>query len=223
MNSSTEEDYLKAIYKLTPKFPDGVLTSAIAEALETKASSVTDMLKKLSEKGYINYVKYQGVTLQPIGEEVAIRVIRKHRLWEVFLAEKLDFTWDEIHDIAEQLEHIVSVNLIDRLDKYLGFPKFDPHGDPIPDKNGKFQKVKDVALRDLNIGDVALLVGVREHSKEFLQYLENINLLLGSKIEVVNKFAFDESVLVKINGKSEIMLSSLLCKNISVTHEKPKK
>ena len=121
---------------LSAQYPEGVLTSAIAERMETKASSVTDMLKKLSEKGYINYVKYQGVTLQKKGSDVAVKVIRKHRLWEVFLCEKLDFTWDEIHEVAEQLEHITSVKLVDSLDKFLGFPKVDPHGDPIPDKNG---------------------------------------------------------------------------------------
>ncbi len=223
MNSSTEEDYLKTIYMLSAQYPEGVLTSAIAERMETKASSVTDMLKKLSEKGHIHYVKYQGVTLEKKGNDVAVKVIRKHRLWEVFLCEKLDFTWDEIHEIAEQLEHITSVKLVDSLDKFLGFPKVDPHGDPIPDKNGNFHKIKEVALRDLKIGDTAVVIGVREDSKEFLKYLESIKLLLGAKLEVINKFEFDESVLVKVNNENEIMLSSLVCKNLSVSHEKNKK
>ncbi len=208
---------------LSAQHSSGVSTSAIAERMETKASSVTDMLKKLSEKGFINYVKYQGVTLQQKGSDVAIKVIRKHRLWEVFLCTKLNFTWDEIHEVAEQLEHITSVKLVDSLDQFLGYPKVDPHGDPIPDKNGNFHKIKEVALRDLKVGEKAVLIGVREDSREFLKYLESIKLLLGSKMEVLNKFEFDESVLIKVNGGNEIMLSSLVCKNLSVTYDKNKK
>lgn len=137
MNSLTEENYIKAIYKLCEKSADAVSTNAIAEKMHTKAASVSDMLKKLSKKKLINYRKYQGVTLTAKGEKLALAIVRKHRLWELFLVQKLNFKWDEVHDIAEQLEHIQSDELVKRIDKFLDHPKFDPHGDPIPDVNGK--------------------------------------------------------------------------------------
>lgn len=216
MNSSTEEDYLKSIYKLSSR-GDSVATNAIAENLKTKASSVTDMIKKLSEKKLVKYIKYQGVKLSPEGEKIALKVIRKHRLWESFLVSKLNFNWDEIHEIAEQLEHINSPILIDKLDEHLGFPKFDPHGDPIPDKNGNFQKQNECALSKLNIHDNAILVGVKEHSSEFLKYLESIPLLLGAKIQILDFFQFDKSMKIKINGKTELMISQAIANNLNVT------
>ena len=138
----SEENYLKTIYHLTTASDAEVSTNAIAEKMETKASSVTDMLKKLAEKGLINYKKYQGVSLTQDGKLAAKMSVRKHRLWEVFLVEKLGFSWDEVHDIAEQLEHIKSEKLINKLDDFLDNPTEDPHGDPIPDREGRIIKIE---------------------------------------------------------------------------------
>ena len=220
MQTSTTEDYLKAIFKLSGPFKKGVSTNSIAEEISTKASSVSDMVKKLSEKGLVNYVKYQGSTLTKDGEKIALRVIRKHRLWEVFLVEKLKFGWDEIHEIAEQLEHIKSSKLIDKLDAHLGFPKRDPHGDPIPDKNGIFPTLKKLKLNELKIGEKAILIGVSEDSKDFLSYLDKIGLQLGSKIEIIDYFNFDKSLKVKINDKIDFTFSELAAKNLNISKEK---
>ena len=176
MQTSTTEDYLKAIFKLSGPLKKGVSTNAISEELSTKASSVSDMVKKLSDKKLVHYVKYQGTTLTKEGEKIALKVIRKHRLWEVFLVEKLKFGWDEIHEIAEQLEHIRSPKLIDKLDAHLGFPKNDPHGDPIPDKDGLFPKLEEFKLNELEIGETVILIGVSEDSKDFLNFLDKIGL-----------------------------------------------
>lgn len=220
MQSSTTEDYLKAIYKLSGAEKNGVSTNAIADELSTKASSVSDMVRKLSEKKLVNYVKYQGTTLTAEGEDVALHVIRKHRLWEVFLVEKLKFGWDEIHDIAEQLEHIKSQQLIDKLDEHLGFPKKDPHGDPIPDKQGKFPKQKNSKLADLKIGEKGLVIGVSEDSKDFLRYLDGIKLKLGSPIKIVDYFEFDKSFKVLVNNNSEITFSALVAENLNISKER---
>ena len=220
MQTSTTEDYLKAIFKLSGPSKDGVPTNAIAEELSTKASSVSDMVKKLAEKKLVNYVKYQGTTLTSEGESIALHVIRKHRLWEVFLVEKLKFGWDEIHEIAEQLEHIRSPKLIDKLDEHLGFPKNDPHGDPIPDKNGVFPTLKKFKLNELEIGEKSILIGVLEDSKEFLRYLDGINLKLGSEIEILDYFSFDKSIKVKINKISVLTFSELVAQNLNVSKEK---
>ncbi|MDG1518649.1 MAG: metal-dependent transcriptional regulator [Flavobacteriales bacterium] len=219
MQTSTTEDYLKAIFKLSGKDKVGVSTNSISEELSTKASSVTDMVKKLSDKNLVNYIKYQGTTLTKEGENIALMVIRKHRLWEVFLVEKMEFGWDEIHEIAEQLEHIRSPKLIDKLDEYLGYPKNDPHGDPIPDKNGVFPKLKIFKLNELKIGEEAILTGVSEDSKDFLRYLDGINLKLGSEIEVLDFFKFDKSIQVKINNKTELTFSDLVSKNLNVSKD----
>lgn len=219
MQSSTTEDYLKAIYKLSGSDKKGVSTNAIAEELHTKASSVSDMVRKLSDKKLVNYVKYQGATLTPEGEDVALHVIRKHRLWEVFLVEKLKFGWDEIHDIAEQLEHIRSPKLIDKLDEHLGFPKKDPHGDPIPDKQGNFPKQKNSKLSDLKIGEKGLVIGVSEDSKDFLRYLDGIKLKLGSPIEIVDYFEFDKSFTVLVNNSDQITFSALVAENLNISKE----
>ncbi len=220
MQTSTTEDYLKAIFKLSGPTKKGVSTNSIAEEISTKASSVSDMVKKLSEKGLVHYVKYQGATLTKDGEKIALRVIRKHRLWEVFLVEKLKFGWDEIHEIAEQLEHIKSSKLIDKLDAHLGFPKRDPHGDPIPDKNGLFPTLKKLRLNELKIGEKAILIGVSEDSKDFLSYLDKIGLQLGSKIEIIDIFNFDKSLKVKINNTIDFTFSELAAKNLNISKEK---
>jgi len=179
MYTLSEENYLKAIFHLERKYPSGVSTNALAEEMETKASSVTDMIKKLSDKDLVNYKKYQGVKLSKSGKHTAVSVIRKHRLWEVFLVEKLGFAWDEVHDVAEQLEHIQSEKLIQELDKFLGFPKQDPHGDPIPDAQGNFSVFNKALLADLDKGDSGICVGLKDSSPAFLQFLDKYNIALG--------------------------------------------
>ena len=204
MNSFTEENYLKAIYDLNQKKTKGATTNAIAKKLATKASSVTDMVKKLAEKKLVDYKKYQGVNLSLDGKKVAINVIRKHRLWEVFLVDKLKFKWDEVHDIAEQLEHIHSKELTMRLDKFLDFPKFDPHGDPIPDEKGNILLRKESCLiSELQKSDEAVIIGVNDSSPSFLQYLENKKLVLGTKIKVLDHYDFDGSFLIDVNKKEQ--------------------
>lgn len=211
----SEENYLKTIYHLTTMSESEVSTNAIAEMMETKASSVTDMLKKLAEKDLVKYKKYQGVSLTEKGKLSAKMIVRKHRLWEVFLVEKLDFSWDEVHDIAEQLEHIKSEQLIDRLDDFLGNPTEDPHGDPIPDANGKIIKTEKQLLSELLENQNGICVGVKDTSSEFLKYLDKQEISLGSKIEIMAKESFDLSLRIKINGK-ELTISSKIASNIFV-------
>lgn len=218
MNTYTEENYLKAIYHISKESNKAVSTNAIAESMNTKAASVTDMIKKLSDKELINYIKYQGVTLTDKGRRTALNIIRKHRLWEVFLVEKLKFAWDEVHDVAEELEHIKSDVLINRLDEFLDFPKSDPHGDPIPDKNGKFYVQDLVALSKLAIGDTGVISGVREHSTIFLKYLADINLTLGEKIVVLNIIDFDGSFIIDVNGNKQTV-SREVAKNLLIANE----
>jgi DtxR family Mn-dependent transcriptional regulator len=196
--TTSEENYLKTIYHLATSDGLTATTNAIAERLETKASSVTDMLKKLSDKGLIIYKKYQAVQLTNEGLHLAKMVVRKHRLWEVFLVEKLNFSWDSVHDIAEQLEHIQSPELIVRLDDFLGNPTQDPHGDPIPDAEGRLKKVDKQLLGDILPGDSCICVGVKDSSTSFLQYLNRVGISLGTKIEVLNREPFDLSVQIKI-------------------------
>ena len=171
MYSLSEENYLKAIFHLQKHSKAGVSTNALAEEMQTKASSVTDMVKKLSDKDLVVYKKYQGVYLSETGLKTALQIVRKHRLWEVFLVEKLNFTWDEVHDIAEELEHIKSEKLISELDKFLDYPQRDPHGDPIPDAEGNFQVSNKTLLSNLKKGEIGTLVGVKDSSTEFLKYL----------------------------------------------------
>lgn len=215
MNSLAEENYLKALYKLGGK-TGAVQTNALSDELHTKASSVTDMMKKLSEKKLVNYEPYKGVSLTKNGSDVALSVIRKHRLWEVFLVEKLSFKWDEVHEIAEQLEHIQSVDLIEKLDEFLDFPKFDPHGDPIPDKDGKIYQHFDITLSQLNKNDEAIVVGVKEHSKSYLNYLDQLGLGLGAEISVEDKVEFDSSMKICINKNQPITVSNQTAKNLYI-------
>src|SRR5882757_1901576 len=177
MNTLAEENYLKAIYHLSLN-DNNVSTNQIAAALNTKAASVTDMLKKLADKELINYAKYQGVTLTPAGQKGALHIIRKHRLWEYFLVEKLHFKWDEVHEMAEEMEHISSVELINRLDKFMDYPKHDPHGDPIPDRDGNLKKYELKPIAALNVNEGGIVSGVRDHSPAFLQYLEKQQLTI---------------------------------------------
>jgi len=213
--SFTEENYLKTIFHLNFNVDENVSTNAIAEALNTKAASVTDMLKKLADKQLVNYEKYQGVNLTKDGERQAITVIRKHRLWEVFLVDKLDFKWDEVHEIAEELEHIHSEKLINRLDEFLEFPKTDPHGDPIPDKNGLLKSKELIPVSKLKIGDTGIISGVREHSAEFLKYLEKSGLIIGESLTITEVIAFDSSVMILIKDNQR-MISREVAKNLLI-------
>lgn len=213
--SYTEENYLKAIFKLFERQEKSVSTNSIAAEMTTSAASVSDMLKKLKEKGLINYEKYRGVTLTETGNSIATRLIRRHRLWEVFLVEKLDFSWDEIHEIAEELEHINSTKLTDSLDAFLGFPKFDPHGDPIPDKDGNFTTRKQVLLSEAKVTK-GIIVGVNEHSTPFLQQLDRLKLVLGTQVEILEKFEYDGSIQIKINDELVQTISGKMAQNIFI-------
>jgi DtxR family transcriptional regulator, Mn-dependent transcriptional regulator len=216
MLSQSEENYIKAIYALSLDVESTVSTNLLAEKIDTKASSVTDMVKKLSDKKLISYKKYQGCELTDAGMQIALQIVRKHRLWEVFLVEKLKFGWDQVHDIAEQLEHIQSPMLTNKLDEFLDFPKIDPHGDPIPDKNGVIvSNQKSTALAELQSKSKGFVTGVEDGSPDFFQFLNRYNIGLGTQIEIIEKFAFDESVLVLVNGK-EISFSSLVSKKIFI-------
>lgn len=215
MQSYTEENYLKIIYHLAEKTIN-VQTNAIAEQMQTKPASVTDMIKKLADKGLVDYVKYQGVTLTETGKNTAIDIVRKHRLWEVFLVDKLNFKWDEVHDVAEELEHIRSTELIERLDEFLGFPKADPHGDPIPDKNGHFAKTQLIKLIELKVGDTGTITGVSQHSSAFLKHLEKLGLTLGKKIKISDVTDFDGSVEIQLADK-QVNISREVAKHILIS------
>lgn len=209
----TEENYLKAIFHLSQKVEREVSTNAIAKSVNAKASSVTDMLRKLADKDFISYVKYKGVKLTEKGRLTAVDIIRKHRLWEVFLVEKLNFNWDEVHDVAEELEHIRSEKLVDELDAFLDFPTKDPHGDPIPDKQGNFKKIEKIPLSQSEIGQVYKCIGVKDTSSAFLQYLDNNSIGLGMSIEVIYKEPFDNSITIKLKEK-EMTVSQNVAKNL---------
>lgn len=216
MLSTAEENYIKCIFKKSERTKKAISTNAIAEAMQTKAASVTDMLKRLAEKELINYQKYKGVRLTAGGSHIAKQLVRKHRLWEVFLVEKLDFSWDEVHDIAEELEHISSEKLTVKLEQFLGFPKYDPHGDPIPDEEGNIRYRSKVTLSELQQGQKGKVVGVRDSSADFLQYLDKVKINLGSELTVQELFAFDGSVQVLLHGQEKV-LSAQVAKNLFVT------
>jgi DtxR family Mn-dependent transcriptional regulator len=211
----SEENYIKVIYHLSLVSPKGVNTNAIAGMLDTKASSVTDMLKKLSEKELVAYQKYQGVSLTEKGFYSAKMIVRKHRLWEVFLVDKLNFSWDEVHEIAEELEHIKSENLINKLDAFLDFPSFDPHGDPIPNADGEIKKINKLLLSEADLNKEYQCVGVKDSSSEFLQYLDKQKIALGSKIKVKEKESFDDTLLVQIDSR-QLTISNKIANNLYV-------
>ena len=216
MLSQTEENYLKAIYKLSTNGFDAVSTNALADLLGTKPASVTDMIKKLSQKELITHEPYKGAHITTEGRRLALSIVRKHRLWEVFLVEKLDFNWDEVHEIAEQLEHIKSPTLVERLDQYLGKPKFDPHGDPIPDANGEFREVNQTLIHQSNIGDTGVIVGVKDSSNDFLQYLDRIGLQLGISVRIKDVLSFDSSIELEINSDKTLLISKEVSKNLYI-------
>ncbi len=215
--SFTEENYIKAIYKLYALTKTAVSTNDISDRLLTQPATVTDMIKRLAKKKLITYKKYYGVLLTAKGEKIALQIIRKHRLWEVFLVDKLEFKWDEVHEIAEQLEHINSAKLIEKLDDFLGNPRTDPHGDVIPDKNGKMKMVDSVSLNKLSKKQSCVFCGVTNHEAKFLQYLNTLKLNLGDHIYISDVNTFDRTYKVKINDKRAKFFSDALASHILVT------
>ncbi|RKF04082.1 DtxR family iron (metal) dependent repressor [Tenacibaculum lutimaris] len=215
MFSQSEENYIKTIYHLEADFKKGISTNAIAKKLDTKASSVTDMIKKLSEKDVVTYKKYQGVTLTDFGKKTAANIVRKHRLWEVFLVDKLNFSWDEVHEVAEQLEHIKSPKLINELDAFLDYPKRDPHGDPIPDKEGNLQVIEKSLLSTLKENEIGVCVGVDDSSSEFLRFLDKQGVALGKQIKVKEKEPFDGSLVIEMDGKT-LSVSNKIASNLYI-------
>ncbi|MBC29496.1 MAG: iron-dependent repressor [Muricauda sp.] len=211
----SEENYLKTIFHLGGSQATPISTNAIAEQMETKPSSVTDMAKKLADKGLVHYKRYQGVSLTKTGVRTALGIIRKHRLWEVFLVKKLDFTWDEVHEVAEQLEHIKSEKLIDKIDELLDFPKYDPHGDPIPTKSGEFQERDKQLLSELPVNARGICVGVKDTSSSFLKFLDKNDIALGNEIQVLEKEDFDDSLRIEIEGR-QLHISHQIATNLYV-------
>lgn len=207
MHSFTEENYLKAIYKLQETNGEVVATSALAQVMGVHAPSVTDMLKRMAGKKLVTYQKSKGFKLTEKGKQVAVGIIRNHRLWEVFLVDKLGFGWDEVHDLAEQLEHIHSEALVNKLDAYLGYPKADPHGDPIPDANGVLPKSKSVLLSTLKDGDKGTFTGVTDHSAAFLNYLDKTGVSLGDSIKIKGIEEYDQTFTLQLKGKKEVVVS----------------
>ncbi|MDG1031715.1 MAG: metal-dependent transcriptional regulator [Flavobacteriaceae bacterium] len=216
MLSFSEENYLKSIFHLSYESELGVSTNSIADNLNTKASSVTEMLKKLGEKNLIVYKKYHGAQLTEMGRKTALNIIRKHRLWEVFLVDKLNFKWDEVHDIAEQLEHIQSEKLTNELDKFLNFPTKDPHGDPIPNPAGFIKFTPKLRLSDLNIGETGKFIGVKDSSSTFLKYLDKRQISLGSNIKVLHQEEFDQSLHVGLD-ETNLTISVKTASNLYIT------
>lgn len=215
MYSNTEENYLKIIYKLQEKTDEAIHTNSIAKSIDTKAASVTDMIKRLSNKELLSYEKYKGVQLTPKGKLIAIATVRKHRLWETFLHDTLKFSNEEVHDIAEELEHINSNKLVDKLDEFLNFPTHDPHGDPIPDKNGEPNRAELIVLTQIKENTAVVMSGILVNSDELLGYLKSINLTLGDDLLVKSNSLITNSLILKI-GSKKISMPYLYAKNILV-------
>lgn len=214
--SYTIENYLKAIYKLSENNTTTVTTNQIAAAQNTKPSTANDMIKKLAEMKYISYEKYKGVAMTAKGNKQALEIIRKHRLWEVFLVKTLGFKWDEVHPIAEQMEHVSSSELINRLDKFLEYPKYDPHGDPIPDEKGKIEKPQLIQLSQLNKNDVGIVSGVLDHSNKFLQHLEKVSLNIGTKLKIADKIEYDNSFILSLPKNKALHVSNVVAINLLI-------
>jgi len=218
--SASKENYLKAIFHLQQE-QGLVTTNALAAALQTRPASVTDMLKKLKEQKLLLYERYKGFKLNNEGRKAAILVIRKHRLWEYFLVKKLQFGWDEVHEIAEELEHISSRALIDRLDAFLGHPETDPHGDPIPDSQGRIQVRRQVSLADLPLNKTVQVSGIATQTSEMLEVLQHNHIGLGTRLEIRKKFPFDDSLEVKVRNRPPVTLSARVAKNVLVNDDEP--
>jgi DtxR family Mn-dependent transcriptional regulator len=218
MNTFAEENYLKAILSISLQEEELVSTNSIAAEMNTSAASVSDMLKKLKEKKLIIYKKYKGVALNKKGKSIAVNILRKHRLWETFLVRKLDFNWDEVHDVAEQLEHIKSEELIDKLDSFLNYPKFDPHGEVIPTKEGTIPQTDRVLLSEIEENTNGIVLGVTLDETSFLQYLNKLKIEIGTKIQIFDRIDFDKSVNISINNKKQ-NISNELAKHLLIKNK----
>jgi len=216
--SVSEENYIKTIFHLQKK-EGTVTTNELAGELKTRPASVTDMMKKLKAKKLLHYQPYQGFRLTADGSKVALGIIRRHRLWEYFLAEKLKFTWDEVHEVAEELEHVSNKKLIDKLDAYLGFPKKDPHGDPIPDAHGKIESGKKIRLPEVPLHTSCLVSGVTNQSGEILELLKHKKIRIGTTLEVRKRFEFDQSLEIRTGKQTIINISRELAENILISYE----
>lgn len=216
MHTLSEENYLKCIYRLWQDKGEKITPTAIAEWLGNNPASVVDMIRKLTDKQLIAYDKKKGVELTAQGQKDAVLIVRRHRLWEVFLLEKLGYHWDEIHDIAEELEHIKDASLADRLDKFLGFPEYDPHGDPIPKANGKMAKRSSTTLADLKPGTYCHVSAVKDTSSSFLQYLQKLNINIGTRMQLIEKIQYDNSLVISISDKEHTTVSQKFGENILV-------
>ncbi|WP_462249427.1 metal-dependent transcriptional regulator [Ekhidna sp.] len=215
--SFTEENYLKAIYHLSSQDGESVNTNALAESMSTTPASANDMVKRLAQKNLIRYQKYKGASLLPSGKKIALNIVRKHRLWEVFLVDKLGFKWDEVHVIAEQLEHIKSPSLIKRLDKFLGHPTMDPHGDPIPNEDGVMKETRRASIAEVDIHSKGIVVAVNNDDTLLLQHLDSLGIKLGSKIDVLERMDFDGSVSITIDEGPKQFLSKPVAENLMIT------
>lgn len=220
--SVAEENYIKSVYHLQQQ-SNRVSTNHLAEALQTQPASVTDMMKKLLNKKLVHYEPYKGVKLSSNGKKVALQIIRKHRLWEYFLVHTLGFGWEEVHEVAEQLEHVNSSKLIEHLDRFLGHPQFDPHGDPIPDQQGKITFRERLPLLDQPIGQLLEITGVGNESASLLEMLKHHHIHLGIRLYLTRKFSFDGSVEVVIGEAQPVIISKALADCLLVKwigHEK---
>jgi DtxR family Mn-dependent transcriptional regulator len=218
--SASKENYLKAVFHLQHE-QSSVSTNALAQALLTKAASVTDMLKKLKAQRLLHYEKYKGVKLTTEGRRVAIVIIRKHRLWEYFLVQKLGFGWEEVHEMAEELEHVTSKKLIDRLEEFLGFPETDPHGDPIPNLQGRMPVSKQINLAELPVNSICMVCNIGDQTSDIMELLNHKNIRIGTKLEVKKKFTFDNSIEIKLRNQPVFIISNHLAKNLFVKYEEP--
>ncbi|QNL50352.1 metal-dependent transcriptional regulator [Olivibacter sp. SDN3] len=217
MLSITEENYLKVLLHISEEGnkQQEAGTNQIAAHLNVRPATATDMLKKLKEKGLVDYQKYGKISLTDQGRTHAIAVVRKHRLWETFLFDKLGFSWDEVHEVAEQLEHIKSEKLVERLDKYLGFPQFDPHGDVIPSADGELLTKSRKTLAEGVIGQKTTVNGVRDNSPDFLQYASNLGIAIGNTVNIISRFDFDGSMEIIIDNK-KVTISQKVAENIFI-------
>jgi DtxR family transcriptional regulator, Mn-dependent transcriptional regulator len=213
--SVAEENYIKSIYHLQ-QINESVSTNALADHLKSKPASITDMLKKLQAKSLLNYNPYKGFRLSREGNKAALIIIRRHRLWEFFLVDQLHFSWEEVHEVAEELEHVRSKKLVDKLDAFLGFPKFDPHGDPIPDNNGKLSLQQQLPLSDLPLNKQAIITSVQNQASELLSFLSSRNIVIGTKLEVKRRLPFDNSVEIKFKNRQSLVLSEQVANAIRV-------
>ncbi|MFN7095780.1 MAG: metal-dependent transcriptional regulator [Burkholderiales bacterium] len=214
--SHTEENYLATIYQLSQPTQPVVSTNSLAAVLQTSPAAVTDMVQRLHQKGWIHYQKYQGVTMADVGKKQVLQILRRHRLWEVFLVKKLGFAWDEVDTMAGQLKHIHSDALIQRLDEFLDHPAYSPHGEPIPDASGHIHIKPQRPLTELDEGTSGTLLSVKEGTSVFLQYLSKRGIYLGAGIRVIEKISFDQSMDISIDGKPKFNISLKVSDNLLV-------